>query len=278
MDKSNFTYFNIFIFIVIIILIIYLYIIFIRESFYFFPNKIIRHYPNNYNMQYEDHFIGETNGWLIYNKIKRKKLIIFSHGNAGNISTRILIIKKMLNIFPETDIFIYDYPEFGLSQGKLNIKSILNSSYDVYIYWSKYYDHITLLGESIGAGVNAELFDLLCKKNIVNMPKMIIHFNGLTSLHEVVKSTLPTFISIFIVPWLNELDCKKIYLKNINKIQKLLFIHTPKDEIINIDFVYKLINDIDKNKNIKFIKIDGSHNYSIINDDCEQQITNIYCN
>ena len=276
LSKNNYLF-------VIISIIIILYSIFIQYRYlaYFFPSKIIKYNPNDFNLEYEEINIEKINGWLFKSVqpiqiVDSHKLIIFFHGNAGNISNRIWIIKQLLEIFPQTDIFIYDYPQFGLSDGILSISNIINTSYKVYNYWSNKYMHISLLGESIGAGIIAELFTLLIKLKHSNMPKMIIHLNGLTSLYKTINSIIPTIIKPFILPWINELDCETIYLNNITKLPKLLIIHASKDQIININLVYELINKLSYSKNIYFIKIDGSHNQPIISTNCIQKIRNIY--
>jgi hypothetical protein len=291
MPEINLLSKNNYIFIMISIILV-LYSIFIQYRYlgYFFPNKIIKSKPSDFNLEYEEINIGKINGWL-FKSIKtldqkqqlntlpastQTKLIIFCHGNAGNISNRIWIIKQLLEIFPNTDIFIYDYPQFGLSRGDLSLSNVIKSSYGVYNHWSNKYSHINLLGESIGAGVIAELFKLLIKLKHTNMPKMIIHLNGLTSLHKTINSILPFTIKPFILPWINELDCETIYWNNISKLPKLLIIHALNDEIINIDLVHDLIKKLSYSENVHFIKIDGSHNQPIIDTKCIKKIKNIY--
>jgi hypothetical protein len=282
MSKINLLSKNNYAFVIISIILVF-YSIFIQYRYlgYFFPSKIIKSKPSDFNLEYEEINIGKINGWLFKGRktlSKQKKLIIFSHGNAGNISNRIWIIKELLEIFSDTDIFIYDYPQFGLSRGNLSVGNIIKSSYKIYNYWSNKYQHITLLGESIGAGITAELFKLLIKLKHSNMPKMIIHLNGLTSLYKTIEQIMPTIIKPFILPWINELDCETIYWNNISKLPKMLIIHAPNDEIISIDLVYELINKLSYSENVHFIKIDGSHNQPIIDTECIKKIKNIYEN
>ena len=303
--KKNYIYI-----VISIIIIIYSLFIQYRYKAYFFPSKKINYTPSDFNIPYKEINIDKLNGWLFKNqsineinkvaltqlpkqveltqlpkqveltqlpkKVEEikpiKKLIIFYHGNAGNISNRIWIIKQLLEIFSDTDIFIYDYPQFGLSSGQLSLTDIIKSAYAVYLYWSNKYKHISLLGESIGAGVIAELFKLLVKTKHHNMPKVIIHLNGLTSLYGVINNIIPTIIKPFILPWITEFDCETIYWQNVTKLPKLLILHTPNDEIININLVYKLIKKLSYSENVHFIKIDGSHNQPIIDSECIKKI------
>jgi len=263
---------------------------------YFFPSKIINYIPSDFDINYKEINIDLLNGWLIKNQLDKSqsktlsktlsktsckitsntKLLIYFHGNAGNISNRIWIIKQLLEIFPETDIYIYDYPQFGLSSGSLNISNIILSGYKVYRYWSDKYSNITLLGESIGAGIIAEVYALLIKFKHKNMPKMIIHLNGITSLHKTINSIIPFIIKPFIIPWIYEFDCEKIYSNNITKIPKLLILHTPNDEIININLVFELLDKLAYSPNLHYIKIYGTHCQPIIDDQCIKKIRYIY--
>ena len=155
--------------ILIIALVIYTLIIQYRYIAYFVPNKIIKYTPKDFNMNFCEINIGKLNGWFFHNKNSNNKknpnIIIFNHGNAGNISNRINTIKLLLDIFPDTDIYIYDYPQFGISTGNLVPSNVISNAYKIYDYWASKYDNVNLLGESIGAGIVAEVFNLLIKLN-----------------------------------------------------------------------------------------------------------------
>jgi hypothetical protein len=266
--------------IIIIALIIYTLIIQYRYLAYFVPNKIIRYTPSDFNMDFQEVNIGKINGWFFPNTNNTNKsndhIILYYHGNAGNISNRIGIIKQLLTIFPNNDFFIFDYPQFGISRGDLIPSNIISSSYKVYNYWALKYKNISLLGESIGAGIIAEVFSLLIKLNYQNMPKNIIHLNGVTCLKDIVGNIIPFIIKPFILPWIDEFNSEKIYIKHITKLPNLIIIHTPNDDIVPIKFVDKFMHKLRICKSIKFIKIDGSHNNPIIDNDAINLIKSTY--
>ena len=270
--------------IIIIALFVYTLIIQYRYLAYFVPDKIIRYTPIDFNMKFNEINIGKLNGWFFSNPNlnpnpnPNKHIMIYYHGNAGNISNRINTIKQLLNIFPNTDFYIFDYPQFGISRGELNLSNIIGGSYKVYNYWATKYKNVSVIGESIGAGVFAEVFDLLIKLNYQNMPKNIIHLNGITSLRDIISNTIPYITRPFILPWVNELDPKKIYLKNITKLPNLIILHTPNDDIVPITFVNEFFHKLRISKSIKFIKIDGSHNNPIIDTNNIKRIQLAYIN
>jgi hypothetical protein len=101
---------------VILIIAVFIYALIIQYRYlaYFIPNKIIKYTPNDFSMEYNEINIDGLNGWLFVNPNINldnpdRNLAIFYHGNAGNISNRIGIIKTLLSILPSIDIFIYDY-------------------------------------------------------------------------------------------------------------------------------------------------------------------------
>lgn len=270
--------------IIIIGLIIYALIIQYRYYAYFIPNKIINYTPKDFNIQFSEINIGKLNGWFFPNqkfnqKINQKQnsnILIFYHGNAGNISNRINIINQLLNILPDTDIYIYDYPQFGISRGELIPSNIISGAYKVYDYWVSRYKNINILGESIGAGIIAELFDLLIKLNYHKIPKNIIHLNGITSLKDVISNTIPYIIQPLILPWIDEFNPEKIYLKHITNLPNIIIIHTPNDDIVPIKFVNNLIHKLRISNSIKFVEISGSHNNPIIDSNAINIIKSSY--
>lgn len=272
------------VFISVLLLLFYCFIIRYRHLMYFYPDKILKSTPDDFNMNYIDMNIKQINGWLIKNKkskfsdkLNQTKLLIYSHGNAGNISHRIPIIQKLLTIFTDADIFIYDYPQFGLSNKTLNLNTVVLSAYDVYAYWTntnKYKD-IGLIGESIGAGVNAELYDLLIRYKL-SAPYIIIHLNGISSLRSVVGNILGPYISELFIGWINEFDCEKIYLKHVLKLPKLLVIHANRDQLIKFNSIKQMIHNLKICTNVYFVQIIGSHNDPIITEKATKKIKYIY--
>ncbi len=90
----------------------------------FFPERILEATPKDYGLQdYEDVFFPATDGtrlhgWLVDGADHRAVLLWF-HGNAGNISHRLdnlKLLRKILRI----PILMFDYREYGLSEGSIS--------------------------------------------------------------------------------------------------------------------------------------------------------------
>jgi uncharacterized protein len=276
---------------VILIIAVFIYALIIQYRYlaYFIPNKIIKYTPNDFSMEYNEINIDGLNGWLFVNPNINldnpdRNLAIFYHGNAGNISNRIGIIKTLLSILPSIDIFIYDYPQFGISQGELIPSNVISGAYKVYNYWASEinsgtkskskskYNSISMIGESIGAGVMSEVLKIIFKFKHNHIPKNLIHLNGITSLRDIVGNVVPYIVHPIILPWIEEFNPEKIYSENIKNLPNLIIIHTPKDEIVPIKFVKKLLHKLRLAKSIHFVKISGSHNNLIIDSNATKKI------
>lgn len=95
-------------------------------------------------------------GWL-YQIPDSKYIVLFSHGNAGNISHRIHKVSKLLRC--GQSVLIWDYPGFGNSKGHASLKTIGDeavSVYDALISMGYKPNQVVLYGESLGAGDQSE--------------------------------------------------------------------------------------------------------------------------
>ena len=88
------------------------------------------------------------------NNKKSNKLIIYSHGNASNIYTNYNELKYYSDNFGCT-VVSYDYPGYGLSDGRPSEESCSAAMYKVVDHYIHKYgkDNIILIGRSLGTGV-----------------------------------------------------------------------------------------------------------------------------
>ncbi|MGH9550748.1 MAG: alpha/beta hydrolase, partial [Terriglobales bacterium] len=124
--------------------------------------------------------------WL-YKVPHSKFIVLFSHGNAGNLGGRVLKVKRLLRC--GQSVLIWDYPGFGHSSGTATLKNIAHDAVSVYDYLTGLgysQDQIVLYGESVGSGVSAEL----AKQRKV---RAIIVDEGFTSLPEIARERFPIF-------------------------------------------------------------------------------------
>lgn len=98
-------------------------------------------------------------GWLVSSGRERAPVVLFFHGNAGNISHRL----DSIRIFHELglDVLIFDYRGYGQSEGRPSEEGTYRDAEAVWSYLTGEggysADRIVLFGRSLGAAVAAHL-------------------------------------------------------------------------------------------------------------------------
>lgn len=101
---------------------------------------------------------NKLNGWF-FERPGSRQVVLFSHGNAGNMSHRTHKIKQILDL--GASVLAYDYQGYGKSEGKPSLQGLIDSgcaAYDV-LTREKHYkpEQIILYGESLGTGVTTQI-------------------------------------------------------------------------------------------------------------------------
>lgn len=179
----------------------------------------------------------------------RDKCIIFSHGNGCDIYTMYNHMKQMADLL-ETNIYIYDYPGYGLANNtSYSEKGCYDNLKKVIDYVRiKYEDtDITLIGHSLGTGV---VMDYVSKYNwktpiilispYKSMGRILTDSSSCTALQSIDK--FGTYYK------LDTIECPvKIF-------------HGSNDKLINISHAKDLYENL-KNKSLKPTWLEGiGHN------------------
>ena len=244
------------IFISIGLLICVVYLRYIEQRSIYFPMKGIEVTPLEFGLEYEDIYFDaqdgvKLNGWYVPAK-GATKLVIFCHGNAGNISHRM----EKISIFNRMglDVFIFDYRGYGLSKGRpsedglyADIRGAYSYIKDIGTIPSK--DHIMLYGESLGAVPVVDLAKDL------PVDALIIE-SAFTSTKDLVSIYYP-FIPHFVFATkfasdskIGKIDCPK------------LIIHSINDEIVPYRLGRRLYDLANPPK--EFLQLKGGHNTSFL--------------
>lgn len=163
------------------------------------------------------------NAW--YCKVaKSKYIVLFSHGNGHNVGFVGWKIKTLTEL--GVSVFAYDYEGYGKSPGKPTIQTLISDAETAYRYVSQKLNYkpnqIIMYGESVGAGVNAQLMQH-------DTVSAAIFDGTFSSLPDIIKDSYP------IVPYIypnfpsNKLETSKI-IRDIKV--PMLFIHAEHDTII----------------------------------------------
>ncbi|ODS34845.1 MAG: Alpha/beta hydrolase family protein [Candidatus Scalindua rubra] len=255
------------IYLVIIILLIMIFPKFIEKRLIFHPDKSNDSItPDVYGLEYDDvTFQTEDglnlNGWFVPGKKSSpdddlpacragRHTLLWFHGNAGNINHRLDNIKMLYDRVP-VNVFIFDYRQYGKSEGRVSEQgtyidaraalSYLRSRKDIN------HEKIIFFGRSLGSAVAVELaLKEKCCAMILETP--------FTSIKEMGKKLYPFLpISLFI-------RTKYDSLSKIGDIKvPILIMHGDKDELVPIEQARKLYETADEPK--EFYTIPGAtHN------------------
>jgi fermentation-respiration switch protein FrsA (DUF1100 family) len=129
----------------------------------FFPDEKMISHPGNLHLSYEDVTFKTEDRLLLHGWFfpagHGVPIVLFCHGNAGNISHRLEHVRLLVkNNIP---VFIFDYRGYGRSQGKPSEEGIYRDGVAAYDYLLKQRrcgpDRIVLFGRSLGASVAIEV-------------------------------------------------------------------------------------------------------------------------
>jgi len=154
------------------------------ESQAFFPDTIIEQTPVDLDLPFEDIWFTSSDavrlhGWLIPASSPHN-LLLFCHGNGGNISHRLDNIRLLRNM--GISVFIFDYRGYGRSQGRISEKGFYldsEAAYDVARKWvEKNGAKFVVFGRSLGGiaathlGATKKCDGLILESTFTNMGAM----------------------------------------------------------------------------------------------------------
>ncbi len=237
-------------FVCIIVIFAVMYFRYIEKRSLFYPTKEIEFFPQAAGLTYEDVFFKtsdnlEINAWFVPAKDVRYT-ILFSHGNAGNISHRLEKLKFFHDL--GCNVFIFDYRGYGKSKGKPYEQGFyrdIQGAYNYLLSRGVKSEQIIGYGESIGGAV---IIDLASQNKV----KGIIIDSSISNAKDMVKIIYPLLpYWIFSSRWDS---LKKIKSITIPK----LIIHSINDEIVPYKLGRKLFENAAEPK--EFLPIHGGHN------------------
>lgn len=220
------TWFIIFSAIFVLLSCFYLFYPKIENFFVFYPDKTFAAVPSDWGVEYEDLTFEagdgtKLHGWYFPGNGKGPT-VLFSHGNAGNISHRIDNIRRLLDC--GLRVFIYDYRGYGKSAGRPSETGIYEdglAAWDVLVNKKKVLpDNMVLFGRSLGAAVAIEI---ATKRKA----GALIMESAFTSTRDMAKEMFPFQLFAPLLP---------AHYNNLEKVKQItvpkLIIHGTIDELI----------------------------------------------
>lgn len=227
-----------------------------EKGLIFFPMRELEGTPKDFQLGYENVFFPAADstrlhGWFVSSSESSvNTTLLWFHGNAGNISHRLENL-ALLHRYLDISIFLFDYREFGLSDGHISKAGTYLDAQGAWNYLVKERsinpNDILLFGRSLGTAL---VVDLASREPCLGA----VLEAAFTSSQDMLKR-------YFFGPIPPELS-QSTY-DNIGKIHliraPLLFIHAQYDEAIPLEMAQRLYQAAQASK--RFYLVAGSgHN------------------
>ncbi len=231
--------------------------LFIFQSHYvYYPERVLLADPGSIGLDFESvHFETtdgvELSGWFIPSDSARG-VILFCHGNAGNISHRL----ESIQIFHRLglDVFIFDYRGYGQSEGTPTEHGTYRDAEAAWRYLIEERqvnpNEIVVFGRSLGGAVASWLAQS-------QTPRALILESTFTSLPDIAAKVYP-YVPVRLLLRFKYNTAE--YLARINC--PLLIVHSRDDEIMPFSHGRQLFEMAKEPK--KFLEITGTHNEGFI--------------
>lgn len=232
------------------------YIFFFQSNQVYHPDHLISVDPESIGLHFENVSFETSDGvrlsgWFIPNE-DASEVILFCHGNAGNISHRL----ETIQIFHDLGLatFIFDYRGFGQSEGKPSEHGTYRDAEAAWQYLVQerkvHPDKIIIMGRSLGGAIAAWLA-------WNHTPGALILESTFISVADVAKKLYPYLpIRLLLrfeydtVEYLSQVKCP------------VLIVHSRDDEMILFSNGQRLFETAKGPK--QFLAITGSHNDGFI--------------
>lgn len=161
---------------------------FLQEKLIFLPTILPQDYAYSFSHDFDEVNLKADDGALLnalhFKQVNPKGLILYFHGNAGNLSRWGSITTYFVD--KDYDVLVMDYRTYGKSTGKLSEEALHSDAQLFYDYVLKRYneDEITIYGRSLGTGIATKLASK-------NNPFRLILETPYYSLLDVAKDRFP---------------------------------------------------------------------------------------
>ncbi len=227
-----------------------------RLAYYPQTGREIQSTPREHNMDYEQLVITTPDGekldaWFVPSP-QEKGVVLFLHGNAGNISHRMDSIAMFHRL--GYAVLIFDYRGYGRSSGKPSEAGLYLDAETIWAYLTRTRgiapEDIILFGESLGGALAAHLAAL-------QRPGALVLASTFTSIPDLAADLYPWLPA----RWLARLhyDTRAALIRTDCPV---LVAHSPDDEIVPYSHAQELFLVAPDPK--EFLQLAGRHNNGFI--------------
>jgi fermentation-respiration switch protein FrsA (DUF1100 family) len=225
-----------------------------QPSMIFFPSARLVMTPEDWGLAYDDvTFSAEDgvslHGWYVPRAgTGARNVVLFLHGNAGNISHR----GESVRIFHDLglDVFIFDYRGYGRSGGRPSEAGLYE---DASAAWRQLTEtrgihgrNVVIFGRSLGGAVAARLASEVD-------PGAVIIESGFTSARDVARAVFPVVSRLSVVRFEFPAAASLAQVT-----APVLVLHSRDDEIMPFELGERLYHAAREPK--AFVELRGDHN------------------
>jgi fermentation-respiration switch protein FrsA (DUF1100 family) len=223
---------------------------FSEKGIVFFPDPHLIGTPRDFGLDYEEAWFKAEDGVKLHGWWVPKAgapVLLWFHGNAGNISHRLENIKLLVEEVG-VGVFIFDYREYGWSEGSISREGTFKDAAAAYRYLTETRGiagrNIVLFGRSLGSALATDVA-------LKGPCRALILESAFTNSQEMAKMLAP-----FLFDWR-----PKVPYDNLGRIGyvpvPVLIIHGTDDEIIPADMARRVFAAASEPKELYLIP--GSH-------------------
>ncbi len=221
------------------------------------PGRELVMTPTDVGIDYQDVSIETTDGvilhgWFIAGRSPR--VLLFFHGNAGNISHRLDSIMQFRDL--GLSVFIIDYRGYGQSEGRTTEKGIYRDADAAWRYLIEsrgvVASEIVIFGRSLGASVASRLATQ-------HQPLALILESSFTSVPDIAQELYPWLPA----RWLSRLShATRDHVRDVHC--PVLVVHSRDDEIIPFHHGEAIFASANQPRTLLAIR--GTHNDAFLQD------------
>lgn len=228
----------------------------LQSRFVYFPSRSLVADPSDVGLAFENIKLETADGiwlhgWFVPHD-KARGVILFCHGNTGNISHRLESIEVFHRLGLE--VFIFDYRGYGQSQGRPTERGTYEDVRAAWKYLTRERNllpaRIILFGRSIGGAIASNLARehmpgaIILESTFTSMPDLATDIYRLPLVRRFTRFNYNT------EEYIQEVDCP------------ILVIHSRDDDIIPFSHGRRLFKIASEPK--RFLEITGTHNEGFI--------------
>ena len=230
------------------------------SSLFYYPSRYLYSIPEkDYGFKHNEFELSNGKnhklyGWFLTNPkqhLKKKNLYLVLHGNAENMTSHYRGVAWLIK--RGDDVLIYDYREYGRSDGKANHTGVIHDTklflqHGIKYFHQHHYNKLIIIAQSIGGIVTLKALEELPIQSEIDLLVLDSTFSSFKNIaFSVAKKNWFTwpfspFVYLFISD--SQAPCKK----QCNIKIPTLVLHSKNDPIIPYKFGVELFNKLKQPK------------------------------